>query len=100
MRRGVWIDGRLYMLLVGDEMFEIFRSSCFWCGKHATTNKLTGADRLDNRLPYVAGNVVPACWCCNKMRTNPVRKLDLSAEAFVAHARAILAYHGKRDESA
>lgn len=50
-----------------DRYVELIAESCHWCGGELNETG-TGLDRLDNRLGYVEGNVVPSCWHCNTLK--------------------------------
>lgn len=41
--------------------------SCFWCRRELNQTG-SGLDRLDNRIGYELGNVVPSCWGCNVLK--------------------------------
>jgi hypothetical protein len=62
-----------------DEQFEgLVTSPCYYHGEAPSrafpkSNRsgvlvYNGIDRLENSLGYVTGNVVPACWDCNRMK--------------------------------
>ena len=40
---------------------------CLYCG---TADEPIGADRIDNSIGHMIGNVVPCCQTCNKVRNN------------------------------
>ena len=64
-----------------DEFMTLIQGSCYFCGAPPTNNlgtaleprrakkfpdaKYQGIDRVDNRVGYVKGNVVPCCSQCN-----------------------------------
>ncbi len=54
---------------------------CHYCGSYMVAG---GLDRVDNAKGYVAGNVVPCCIICNRM------KRDYPLEKFLAHVRLIV----------
>lgn len=89
-----------------DYYIEIKNKICHYCGaqpkirkymfreidKITGKRKITylgngGIDRLDNNLGYVAGNMVPACWCCNKM------KRDYTKEELLRTAFSVMCHH-------
>lgn len=45
--------------------------------------KAHGVDRIDSKVGYVEGNVVPCCWTCNTM------KASLSVEDFREHIKRL-----------
>jgi hypothetical protein len=91
-------DGRRDVELGQKAMFNIFSSSCRWCGKAPRDDAPSGADRLDNHLPYIEGNVVPACIICNRFRMVPGRiGKDLTEEELIAHIKKILAHYADGD---
>lgn len=51
--------------LTVNEVFDLIIKPCVHCG---TTDINRGLDRIDNSLPHVKGNVVPACAPCNFAR--------------------------------
>lgn len=74
------------------------KSICYLCGARPK-NRFTrqdhksyagglfiyqGIDRVDNKLGYVNGNVMPCCWLCNAI------KRDLSFSNFKRHILAIV----------
>jgi hypothetical protein len=63
--------------LLDEQMIELFRSSCFYCGA-AAPSTLNGIDRLDSNLDYVSSNVVACCAECNEA------KMDRSQDEFEA----------------
>lgn len=53
--------------ITGDWIVEnIFYKECLYCGCRDYT--VLGADRIDNRKPHSANNVVPCCKDCNNKR--------------------------------
>lgn len=65
------------------EDFEGFwQQPCVYCGTDIPT---IGLDRVDNRVGYCPGNVVPCCDRCNRM------KRDLTREDFLAHILRVAA---------
>lgn len=53
--------------LTTDWIMELLGKGCCYCGE--TSGKLT-LDRVDNSLPHITSNVVPACIRCNLTRKN------------------------------
>ena len=100
IRRGALSRG-LAFELTHAEVLQIIKQPCHWCGD-SNGNKLTGhdlpngrpgcngIDRLDNAKGYIAGNVVPCCWPCNRM------KGQLSETAFLERCRLIIAHVAAR----
>lgn len=43
---------------------ELLQSRCIYCG-YAPAGHFNGIDRVDNKMGYVLGNVVPCCKWCN-----------------------------------
>ena len=72
-----------------EEFFKIFEQDCFYCGAKADTSinenlkkqkiRLNGIDRVDNKIGYKAGNIVPCCFGCNWM------KQDFDQKEFIRH---------------
>lgn len=71
---------RNYLWELTDEKAKIlFQSDCHYCGKKSTDEPIcyrtcgkftkgffyNGIDRLNNKLGYITGNVVPCCMICN-----------------------------------
>lgn len=52
-----------------DLFFIALHTQCFICGKNGQNNEL-GLDRLNNNSGYVAGNIAPCCWECNRVKSN------------------------------
>jgi hypothetical protein len=50
-----------------DEVRETIERPCTYCG---TMEENRGLDRIDNNLPHIKGNVIPACTSCNRARSN------------------------------
>lgn len=84
-----------------DDVRELSFSPCVYCGG-PPSNKITetknrkgepswigsgvkynGLDRIDSSVGYTKGNVVAACWCCNRMKRN------LSVEDFLGACSVI-----------
>lgn len=62
--------------------------TCYYCGTPAAP--VNGIDRVDNGKGYVEGNVVPACWTCNR------RKAQADVNEFIGWAIRVAAIHGER----
>ena len=69
---------------------ELTTSNCVYCGKppnkshrKCDTFLYNGLDRVDNSIGYIASNVVPCCYICNKM------KGELPVEVFLEHLNNI-----------
>lgn len=73
---------RLEYALTTDQVATLTKQPCYYCGvepqqvrqeRSARSRYVyNGLDRLDGALGYVASNVVPACWQCNRSKgTNP-----------------------------
>ena len=58
-------------------------TKCQYCG----SCRANTIDRLESDEGYQQGNVVPACWRCNRM------KGTLSLDVFLWHVRAIVKFH-------
>ena len=78
-----------------EHFTQIIQSDCDLCGKPPSQVltytkvwpepfKYTTVDRIDSSGSYIAGNVRPLCWVCNKMRSN------MSDDDFIAHISRIL----------
>ena len=71
-----------------EAAIQLLTSDCFYCGAvpanvkkspHQTGDfKYNGIDRIDSRLGYVVGNVVPCCRICN------IAKNTMNQEAFIS----------------
>ena len=71
-------------------LFTFVKSNCHYCGKppnkshrKCDTFLYNGLDRVDNSVGYIASNVVPCCYICNKMKGN------LPVEVFLEHLNNI-----------
>lgn len=51
--------------LTSAEVLELIKKPCVYCG---TTEYPRGLDRIDNDLPHIRTNVLPACAYCNFAR--------------------------------
>lgn len=58
-----------------------------------STIKRGGIDRVDSRLGYVPGNVVPCCVKCNSA------KMDRSVDDFIAWARKLVDFQDKKERA-
>jgi hypothetical protein len=59
---------RKYGFEISDEQADaLFRSACHYCG-YQPFQRFNGIDRVDNKLGYVAGNVVACCAWCNRAK--------------------------------
>jgi hypothetical protein len=65
--------------LSAKQFFDIVSLPCAYCGAPPDSvrkpNKgvngefiYSGVDRIDNNLGYIAGNVTPCCWICNRAK--------------------------------
>jgi hypothetical protein len=83
--RGLRFEYELFM--------ELTSSKCHYC--HAPPSNVkrykghtpyiyNGLDRLDPKQGYLITNVVPCCWCCNKMKSN------MTYSEFISHIGNIL----------
>ena len=82
-----------------DEQFDRLTSEdCHYCGcppsqvkpglgRHSSDFIYNGIDRMDNRLGYFAGNVVPCCYFCNHA------KRDLPYDEFITWIARLTEYH-------
>lgn len=59
-----------------EQFSEYWQNDCSYC---ATPIRTIGLDRVDNSVGYVAGNIVPCCTECNKM------KRAMNVEDFISH---------------
>jgi len=77
------------VFLSRDEWLELAQRNCVYCGEgpsnirrasvpHAKDFSYNGIDRIDSSRGYEQGNVQPACWICNRAKSN------MSHEEFVA----------------
>ena len=81
---------RLVYELSENFLFVSVKSNCHYCGKppnkshrKCDTFLYNGLDRVDNSIGYIASNVVPCCYTCNKM------KGVLTKEDFMEHLNSI-----------
>lgn len=74
---------KLEFTLTKDEFKSIIACSCHYCGKHNDETHQNGIDRKDSLIGYLAGNCVPCCWPCNKMKD------EAGYEQFLSHCRKV-----------
>lgn len=67
-----------------DEFLNLIIGECRYCGKRG--EPYNGVDRVDNEKGYVAGNCVPCCEWCNKI------KMNYSIEETKEHIRKMYEY--------
>lgn len=60
---------------------DLVTDLCFYC--HAEPSPFNGIDRVDNARGYEYGNVVTACWWCNRAKGTQTR------EQFEQHATRV-----------
>ncbi len=62
-----------------ETAISFFESNCFYCGTEPNNKikygggkvyKYNGIDRVDSNKDYVSGNCLPACFNCNRMKSN------------------------------
>lgn len=92
-------DRKIEFSISDDEFFALIVQNCSYCkrpphrvaaqGKSRFT--CNGVDRVDNRLGYVAGNVVPCCGRCNHA------KGALTRDEFIAMCHQIAAENPNSD---
>lgn len=91
--RGAKKRGLLWEL-PGDVFFELTSQACTYCGAPPSLEKsagpgtngtytYTGIDRVDNKVGYVRGNVVPCCRTCN------IAKRKMSVTEFAKWVRRV-----------
>lgn len=88
----------LAFTLTRDESYDLFASSCFYCGAPpSNTSRSTGTwgsftysgiDRVDSTEGYIQGNVRPCCKACN------IAKHNYSVDAFLAWAHRLAEHQG------
>lgn len=63
-----WVAKRrkLEFTITKEEYSQLRLFRCIYCG--GALPKTGGIDRMDSRLGYVTGNVVPCCWDCNVIK--------------------------------
>jgi hypothetical protein len=58
-----------FVFAVTREEFTIITSmDCYMCGKESNELHNNGIDRIDNKLGYVSGNIMPCCGNCNYIK--------------------------------
>lgn len=68
-RRGTRLIVGPYWEISLPDYIALASAPCTWCEWPAEwRDQAVGLDRLDERLGYVIGNVVPSCWPCNRVR--------------------------------
>jgi len=87
-------DRNYEFALSRDEFRLLVKSDCHYCGvepRQVHRGKsddggfvYNGVDRIDNRQGYVAGNVVPCCETCNRMKSS------FSVDEFLQHIKKVL----------
>lgn len=93
--------------LSAEEFGKIISQDCFYCGKPPVANnkkfvdknrnfKRNGIDRVNNSLGYVAGNVLPCCFTCNraKMKMSVDEFLNWVKEIYERHVNGIALVRG------
>lgn len=85
--------------LTREDFLELISQNCHYCGLPPSRVEdayfgppliWTGIDRVDNQIGYTKGNCVPACYDCNRAKS------DLSYEAFISWIKRIAAYDESR----
>lgn len=92
---------RRFFGLTFAQFETLTRASCHYCGtppQHscATANRRyngisarNGMDRVNNAIGYVASNLVPCCWQCNRAKNS------MTAPAFLAHVERIALHQAR-----
>lgn len=78
---------RLQFDISKSEFDFITKQPCVYCGEYAfiyQSKGINGIDRVDSKIGYVKGNIVPCCVICNRM------KLDYDKEEWINHMKLIL----------
>ena len=57
----------LQFVLDLEDIKGLYNGVCVYCGSETSTKTI---DRKDNKLGYVKGNCLSACWLCNKLKGN------------------------------
>ncbi len=68
------------------EFEALVNARCYWCGQYGAN----GVDRVDNRIGYIASNVVPCCSECN------FAKRTMLAHKFIDMAERIAKYQQEK----
>lgn len=71
--------------LTAADFLRFWRQPCHYCGYRIRT---VGIDRVDNSRGYVRGNVVSACFLCNRAKSS------LTKAQFVALCSNVVRRHG------
>lgn len=82
-------DYNMKFELSKTEFDYITKQPCHYCGDYSAEyqgNKINGIDRVDSKLGYITGNIVPCCTICNRM------KLDYEEEEWIKHMKQILTH--------
>lgn len=74
-----------------EEYAQLFRKSCFYCGKSTSSQGAIGLDRKINSIGYISGNVVTCCRDCNVVKSNV-----LSVEEMLVAMKAVLEYRKQK----
>jgi 5-methylcytosine-specific restriction endonuclease McrA len=92
--RNIFLKHRKRGLTISyEEFIKISSSVCYYCGSlpsnlhkynHYTPYLYNGLDRLDPSGGYIADNIVPCCWRCNRMKSN------MTHDEFLGVLRTIL----------
>lgn len=88
-------DRNIVFDLSYEEVEQLVRSACFYCGEPAGNTKRTknrpdgfrhnGIDRVDSDKHYHSGNVVPCCGVCNRAKRDMNGKKFLEWVARIAN---------------
>lgn len=63
-------SNRRQNLIEFDEWATLVQDKCFYCDVlPPKPSKINGIDRLDNQKGYFMGNIITACWPCNKIKS-------------------------------
>jgi hypothetical protein len=58
-----------FVFAVTREEFTIITSmDCYMCGKQSNESHNNGIDRINNKLGYISGNIMPCCGNCNYIK--------------------------------
>ena len=65
----------LEFLISDEECKALFKQACHYCGWLESNNfqgkyDHNGIDRKNNKLGYIAGNVLPCCYVCNRAKNS------------------------------
>lgn len=74
-----------------EELGELIRLNCHYCGAEPDNNsrkrfRYNGLDKVKPELGYTSGNLVPACWPCNRA------KGSMDAESFLVWLKKTYEY--------